>query len=152
MDIKTIRKMNVRLLEREIGSLSGLARIAGTTQSYLSQCVGAGAFRNVGDEMARRLEHAMKKPHGWMDEAHMEEGQITMARQIYEKLLQTPPAKLHAIAELLDMKHSAMEGFEQLNQDGATSNEAKGRVITLEDDANHKKTAKRSGQSKPGHG
>lgn len=152
MDIKTIRKMNVRLLEREIGSLSALARHAGTSQSYLSQCVGPNAFRSIGDEMARRLEHAMKKPHGWMDEGHMEEGQVALARQIYDKLLQTPAPKLHAIAELLDMKRTAMEGFEQLNQDGATSNETKGRVITLEDDANHKKTTKRGQSTKPGHG
>lgn len=147
MDIKTIRKMNVRLLEREIGSLSALARLAGTSQSYLSQCVGASAFRTIGDEIARRLEHAMKKPNGWMDQSHMEEGKIALARQIYDQLLQTPAPKLHAIAELLDMRKTAMEGFEQLNQDGATSNETKGRVITLEDDATTNKKAKR-GQSK----
>jgi hypothetical protein len=146
MDIKTIRKMNVRLLEREIGSLSALARHAGTSQSYLSQCVGPNAFRSIGDEMARRLEHAMKKPHGWMDQGHMEESQVSSARQIYDKLLQLPPAKVRAIADLLDVKLGAMEGFEQLNQDGIASNETKGRVITLEDDGN-KKTTKR-GQSK----
>ncbi|SCU75540.1 Phage-related protein [Cupriavidus necator] len=147
MDIKTIRKMNVRLLEREIGSLSALARLAGSSQSYLSQCVGPNAFRSIGDEMARRLEHAMKKPHGWMDEGHMEEGQVALARQIYDKLLQPPAAKLHAIAELLDMKRAAMEGLEHLTSDGQSSHETKGRVITLEDDATHKKTTKR-GQSK----
>ncbi|WP_454751676.1 hypothetical protein [Cupriavidus necator] len=139
MDIKTIRKMNVRLLEREIGSLSALARLANTSQSYLSQCVGPGAFRSIGDEMARRLEHAMKKPNGWLDQSHMEEGDLLLARQLYEKLLQTSTAKKLAIAELLDMK--VMEGIEHLNQDGTPSAVSKGRVITLEDtNATHKKT------------
>ena len=151
MDIKTIRKMNVRLLEREIGSLSALARLASTSQSYLSQCVGPGAFRSIGDEMARRLEHAMKKPHGWLDQSHMEEGQISRARQVYEKLLQISPAKLNAIAELLDMKGDAVEDIQHLTSDGSSSHETKGRVITLEDDATHKKTTKQQrGQSKPG--
>ncbi|NOV25904.1 hypothetical protein E5S69_20590 [Cupriavidus necator] len=149
MDIKTIRKMNVRLLEREIGSLSALARLAGTTQSYLSQCVGPSAFRGIGGEMARRLEHAMKKPHGWMDQAHMEEGQVSLAQQVYDVLLQTSPNKLFAIAELLDVKLDTKEDFEELKENWRASNETKGRVITLEDDESNKKTTKR-GQSKPG--
>lgn len=139
MDIKTIRKLNVRLLEREIGSLSALARKAGTSQSYLSQCVGAAGIRQVGDEMARRLEHSMGKPHGWLDEAHTDEGEMLLARRIYDRLLTVSGAKKRAIAELLDIR---AEDADVVIEDAVHEGKQKpttGRVITLEDDGKTKK-------------
>ncbi|AZG14949.1 MULTISPECIES: hypothetical protein [Cupriavidus] len=144
MDIKTIRKLNVRLLERDIGSLSGLARMAGTSQSYLSQCVGPAAIRSIGDEMARRLEHAMGKPFGWLDELHTDESEILLARRVYDRLLTVPSNKLRAIAELLDVRTDDVE----MPVDEATVQQGNqkqtGRVITLEDDGKTKK--QRSGK------
>jgi hypothetical protein len=143
MDIKTIRKLNVRLLERDIGSLSALARKAGTSQSYLSQCVGPAAIRSIGDEMARRLEHSMGKPFGWLDEPHTDESEMMLARRVYDRLLTVPSSKLRAIAELLDVRTDDVEmpleeaAVQQGNQ------KQTGRVITLEDDG---KTKKRSGK------
>lgn len=136
MDIKTIRKLNVRLLEREIGSLTALARKVDTSQSYLSQCVGNSAVRSIGDEMARRLEHAMGKPYGWLDEPHTDESDMMLARLIYDRLLTIPPSKLRAIAEILDIKQD--EGM-AWNVKEANQPQSKGRVITLEDDGNQKK-------------
>lgn len=142
MDIKTIRKLNVRLLERELGSRSALARKASTSQSYLSQCIGPGAIRSIGDEMARRLEHAMGKPHGWLDESHTDEGEMLLSRRMYDRILTLSPAKRRAFAELLDVREDAeMPSEEASVQQG--KQKPTGRVITLEDDG---KTKKRSGQ------
>ena len=138
MDIKTIRKLNVRLLEREIGSLSALARKVGSSQSYLSQCVGPAAIRSIGDEMARRLEHAMGKPHGWLDEAHTDEGEMMLSRRMYDRILTLSPVKRRAFAELLDVRaeeaDATIEAAVQEVQQKRT-----GRVLTLEDDAKTKK-------------
>ncbi|MBV8271097.1 MAG: hypothetical protein JO067_02370 [Cupriavidus sp.] len=98
---KTIRIANVLMLEREIGSRSALARKVGSSQSYLSQCVGPKAVRAVGDELARRLEEVMGKPVGWMDECHIEAEDLEIARRIHDKLLQVPRAQLEAVAALL---------------------------------------------------
>ncbi len=98
---RTIRIANVLLLEREIGSRSALARKVGSSQSYLSQCVGNGGIRSIGDELARRLEAVMDKPHGWMDECHIDANHLATARQIHDKLLQVPRAQLEAVAALL---------------------------------------------------
>lgn len=70
MDSKTIRRANLVALIRHFGTKSELARVAGISEAYLSQIIGARANRNVGDDLARRLERAAGKPHGWMDHDH----------------------------------------------------------------------------------
>jgi len=105
-DKKTIRRMNVRLLEKEVGTLTALGKLAGTSQSYLSQCVGKGAFRAIGDDLARRLESATNKPTGWIDDLHVDEPHLVKATAIHEQLLQLPLAKLEAIAILLEIELS----------------------------------------------
>ncbi|WP_149135634.1 hypothetical protein [Cupriavidus campinensis] len=108
---KTIRIANVLLLEREIGSRSALARKVGSSQSYLSQCVGKGGVRSIGDDLARRLETAMEKPQGWMDECHIDAGHLAAARQIHDKLLQAPRAQLEAVAALLGIDPNATGSY-----------------------------------------
>ena len=70
-----VRLQNLELLITEAGSAAKLARIAGTNSSYLSQVrnqmpTKKGTPRGVGDDLAEKLEHGMRKPHGWMDESH----------------------------------------------------------------------------------
>lgn len=69
------RLQNLELLVSEAGSASKLARLAETSESYLSQIrtqltTPQGTARGVGDRLADKLERAMHKPHGWMDEPH----------------------------------------------------------------------------------
>ena len=69
------RLCNLELLIAEAGSAAALARLAQTSGSYLSQLrrqftTRKGTPRGVGDELAQKLEHAMGKPYGWMDEHH----------------------------------------------------------------------------------
>lgn len=70
-----VRLRNLELLVAEAGSAVQLARRAGTSESYLSQVrrglpTPKGTARAVGDALAHKLEEAMGKPGGWMDERH----------------------------------------------------------------------------------
>jgi SOS-response transcriptional repressor LexA len=70
-----VRLHNLELLIAEAGSAAALARLAQTSDSYLSQIrrqftTRKGTPRGVGDELAQKLEQAMSKPYGWMDEPH----------------------------------------------------------------------------------
>ena len=70
-----IRLQNLEILITEAGSAVKLARTAGTNSSYLSQVrnqlpTRKGTPRAIGDDLAVKLEEAMKKPQGWMDDAH----------------------------------------------------------------------------------
>ena len=70
-----VRLYNLERLITEAGSARKLAQLAGSSGSYLSQIrnrhlSAAGAPRSIGDDLATRLEKAMGKPNGWMDEFH----------------------------------------------------------------------------------
>jgi SOS-response transcriptional repressor LexA len=70
-----VRLQNLEILIAEAGSGLNLARKAETSGSYLSQVrrqlpTAKGTPRNVGDELASKLEQAMGKPDGWLDEPH----------------------------------------------------------------------------------
>ena len=70
-----VRLDNLERLIAEAGSAKRLARLAGSSSSYLSQVrrrrrSPAGSPRGVGNDLASRLERAMEKPDGWMDEFH----------------------------------------------------------------------------------
>ena len=74
---EAVRLNNLEHLVAEAGSAVALARLAGTSESYLSQIrnqllTPKGTPRGVGDDLAAKLEQAMGKPNGWMDEAHQE--------------------------------------------------------------------------------
>jgi len=71
--LNPIRLRNLEQLISEAGSATKLAKAAGTTSSYLSQVrnqlpTKKGTPRAIGNGLAEKLEKAMKKPHGWMDD------------------------------------------------------------------------------------
>jgi len=73
--IEEIRRTNLRLLILEYGTGVVLAAKCGTSASYLSQIMIrfktiSGKSREVGTELARKLENGCEKPKGWMDVAH----------------------------------------------------------------------------------
>ncbi|UTW44814.1 hypothetical protein KFE80_10480 [bacterium SCSIO 12696] len=74
MTVQEIRYQKLQeLLEHCQGNQAMLARQAGTNAAYISQIINrtplpSGKLRNVGERLARKLERAFHKPHGWMDE------------------------------------------------------------------------------------
>lgn len=69
MDIYEIRLDNLRTI---IGKRkhTELAERWDTSPSTLSQILGAGKIRNLGDELARRIEEKEGIPRGWLDQTH----------------------------------------------------------------------------------
>lgn len=67
MDVKQIRKTNILKLYEQHGGPAGLARKVGTSESYLSQITSDKGTRNIGDQLARKIEKALALPRGWMD-------------------------------------------------------------------------------------
>jgi len=82
MDIKQIRLRNLRVLVGEAGTIANLARLSSTAPAYLSQILNSlptstGRPRSVGDKLARKLESAMSKPYGWMDQGSQNNSDIS---------------------------------------------------------------------------
>lgn len=70
-----IRLENFDLLLAEAGSQASLSQRCSVPAPYVSQLkkripLPTGAPRSIGDETARKLEHGMGKPKGWMDADH----------------------------------------------------------------------------------
>ena len=78
---EAVRLGNLELLVEEAGSATSLARLAKTSESYLSQIrnrlrTPKGTPRSVGDSLAEKLERALGKPIGWMDEPHWQTPEV----------------------------------------------------------------------------
>jgi hypothetical protein len=63
--IRRIRRENLSRLISEFEGVKPLAARAGTPDTHL-YAIQAGS-RDLGDELASKLEAATGKPHGWMD-------------------------------------------------------------------------------------
>ncbi|HAV5317766.1 S24 family peptidase [Acinetobacter baumannii] len=70
MDSKTIRYKNTRLLVEEIGGVSNFAEKINKGQSQTSQFAGTNPIKGIGNKVAREIEEAFNKPHGWLDQVH----------------------------------------------------------------------------------
>lgn len=75
MDSKEIRRINLEYLINSVGSIKALAELIDSNPDYISQIKGSKAKKNVGDKLARRLEKAFRKEHGWMDKLHYQESE-----------------------------------------------------------------------------
>lgn len=76
MDIREIRRKNLVALRHEKGTLRALADLIETDPNYLSQLLSNKRIQHVGHGLARRLEMAMHKPEGWMDQPHWDQGSV----------------------------------------------------------------------------
>jgi hypothetical protein len=75
--IEEIRRTNLRLLILEHGTGVAVAAKCDTSSAYLSQILirfkrKSGKSREVGTDLARKLEKGCGKPIGWMDVAHID--------------------------------------------------------------------------------
>lgn len=73
MDSKTIRYQNTRYLVDQIGGVSNFAEKIGKSQSQASQFAGTNPIKGIGNKVAREIEEAFGKPHGWLDIQHVNE-------------------------------------------------------------------------------
>lgn len=73
MDSKSIRYRNTRLLVDQAGGVSNFAEKIGKGQSQASQFAGTNPIKGIGNKVAREIEEAFGKSHGWLDIPHEEE-------------------------------------------------------------------------------
>ena len=73
MDSKSIRYRNTRVLVNVAGGVSNFADKIGKGQSQTSQFAGTNPIKGIGNKVAREIEDAFNKPHGWLDLLHDED-------------------------------------------------------------------------------
>jgi SOS-response transcriptional repressor LexA len=72
-----IRRENLEVAIKRLGTAAKLAEAAKTSAAYLSQIRNrtpdskSGTPKMMGDAMARRIEEALGEPNGWMDKSHL---------------------------------------------------------------------------------
>lgn len=113
MDVKSTRRENLAVLVSECHpqTLAELERRTGVKANYLSQVTGRGPRpRNMGDQVARRLEVGMQKPVGWMDQQHnnskiddlSDDEQVSVLLEEFAKLSEEDAAVLLRLARGLN--------------------------------------------------
>lgn len=70
MNVKSIRRENVRALAKSVGGISRLATKLSKSQSQISHLIGASPIKNIGDKIAYQIEVIFGKPAGWLDREH----------------------------------------------------------------------------------
>lgn len=70
MEVKAVRRVNLRALITQHGTIRALAKAVGGSESYLSQLVSERINASMGDALARQIEQRLGLELGWMDESH----------------------------------------------------------------------------------
>lgn len=89
MNVKDIRRKNLRAIARSVGGVTQLAERLGKSQSQISHLIGTNPVKNIGDRFAAEVEKAFTKPHGWLDHEHhdlQEESAIYQTRKDYSQI------------------------------------------------------------------
>ncbi|WP_279653530.1 S24 family peptidase [Pseudomonas morbosilactucae] len=74
MDINTIRRENLRAVVARYETQAHFAALCDTAPSVISLIISKNPKRNLGDDLARRVEEAAGLPRGWMDHLHHSDG------------------------------------------------------------------------------
>lgn len=114
MDIHEIRRRNLRkIIEEQFdGSAAELTRQVDIDPSYISRIFiikKSQHRRNIGNKIARKIEKACGKPHGWMDQPHgqsqpTEEGGPRLTKEAIKiawQWLALPKAQRAAVKEMI---------------------------------------------------
>src|SRR5258708_7589976 len=67
MNVKEIRRNNLRMLARSVGGVTSLAERLSRSQSQISHLIGTNPVKNIGDKLAAEVERVFEKPIGWLD-------------------------------------------------------------------------------------
>ncbi len=67
MNVKSVRRENLRALAKAVGGITALANRLGKSQGQVSHLIGLKPTKNIGDKLAAEIEQAFNKPPGWLD-------------------------------------------------------------------------------------
>lgn len=97
MNVKDIRRENMRSLAKQVGGITKLAGMLGKSQSQISHVIGVRPIKAIGDRVASEVEKLFSKPSGWLDMPHHGVAETAGIYQEYQKNRTVP---------LLDWEHA----------------------------------------------
>jgi hypothetical protein len=109
MDVVEIRHRNLLALLNELDGRGATRakdqaqRLGGMSPSFLSQLKGG---KKMGDDVARKIETSVSKPHGWMDQPQWTSDPVS------------PSDATHAHAPNPPFRRIRIEGAVQMNEQG----------------------------------
>lgn len=101
MDSKSIRYQNTRILVDSVGGISNFAEKIGKGQSQTSQFAGTNPIKGIGNKVAREIEEAFEKNHGWLDVLHQEKSELLPFNNLYESLSTRDNEELEELIRVL---------------------------------------------------
>ena len=90
MDTKEIRRANLRLLAEQYGGQRALADKADIVPSQLSHIIGMNPIRNLGEQLARKIERNLGLSTGFLDQpspVNLSENAFPLETSIYLPLI-----------------------------------------------------------------
>jgi hypothetical protein len=94
MDIAEIRLSNLRGLVSRYKSQREFADVVETSPAYISQTLNKtlarGKPRSIGSDFARKIEEKLGLDHGWMDQLHSDDVEVSI-RQPVKKTFDSAP-------------------------------------------------------------
>ncbi len=114
MDTNEIRRRNAHYLSETVGGITAFADKLDKSQPQISHLIGDKPIKNIGAKIARQIEAAFNKGHGWLDHPHPEHwpDQITSLHQKPANVIAAPPIGYRRIP-LIDYIQAG--GFREVN-------------------------------------
>lgn len=117
MNVKEIRRKNLRALARTVGGVTQLAERLEKSQSQISHLIGTNPVKNIGDRFAAEVEKIFNKPTGWLDQNHpgiQEEDAIYQVNAIRRTYYQVPLITWSEAQQwLAEREHSPAKNYSQ---------------------------------------
>ncbi|HEX8106731.1 MAG TPA: helix-turn-helix transcriptional regulator [Kofleriaceae bacterium] len=108
MENKEVRRLRLLELAKQYGTLKALAEETGTDPAHLSQI--KNSTRDMGEDVARRIEQALKKPAGWMDAPPGAQGPLADDElEMLEKYRRASPRWRLALRYLADVPDESQD-------------------------------------------
>lgn len=111
IDIKEVRRENLRTLVQQAAGQAAFARKVGTSSAYISQVLSKTVRGEVGDQFARKIEAALSLEPLWLDTDHSVIKMRTVS--LYD---------LHDIAEISFHRELPKRLREPVSMEGRLSN------------------------------
>lgn len=113
MDVYDVRRINARLLSKEVGTISAMADYLGKKQSQISALIGKNPVKNIGSRLAREIEVAFDRPAGWLDYLETDtQGRPNLTEtqeRLYQFLIQLTDIQVEALIEFLEKFQSELQ-------------------------------------------
>lgn len=120
MKIEETRRTNLAVAIDIAGNREKLAEMAGTSASYITQCLSQNIKKSLGASMARRIENALGFESGWMDTPHSTESDnvnpetqaVTSLNLLIDQLSEEEKDDLSEVVYMMIRKRKIIDKYE----------------------------------------